>query len=356
MKVIQVMPNFALAGAERMCENLIYGLQQQGIEVIVVSLFNQHSIITDNLEARGVKIIYLDKKLGFDFSIIKKLKKIFKAEKPDVIHTHRYSIEYAIPAAILAGVKKRVHTVHNLAEKENIKKARRLNKLFFKFFHVTPVALSPLIQKSIAKEYNINTKKIPIVFNGIDLSKCQSKKDYNLGPVIRILHIGRFEEQKNHIGLIEAFSLYHSIYTISVLRLIGDGEKKSEIESIVQEKGLKDSVEFLGLQENVYSFLEESDIFTLPSLYEGVPITLIEAMGTGLPIVATCVGGVPNLIESGKEGLLTSSDTKEISQMFVQFTENMELRKSCGQNAKEKSALFSNEMMAKEYIKIYNCK
>ena len=132
MKVIQVMPNFALAGAEIMCENLIYELRRQGIEVIAVSFFDEHTAITERLEGNGVKIIYLRKKMGLDFSIIKKLRKVFKQEKPDVIHTHRYAPIYAIPAAILARVKCRVHTVHNVAQKENKKFGRLFNKVFFK--------------------------------------------------------------------------------------------------------------------------------------------------------------------------------------------------------------------------------
>ena len=180
MKVIQVMPNFALAGAEIMCENLVYELQKKGEDVIVVSFFDFHSAITERLEKNGVKIIYLNKKLGIDISIFRKLYKIFKQEKPDVIHTHRYATKYAIPTAIFAGVKKRVHTVHNIAKKENGKAGRFLNRLFFKINRVVPVALSSIVQESIEKEYNIKKEKIPVVFNGVDLSKCLPKENYEI--------------------------------------------------------------------------------------------------------------------------------------------------------------------------------
>lgn len=293
MKVIQVMPEFALAGAEIMCENLVYGLRKKGIEVVVVSFYDYHSAITDRLEQSGVKIIYLNKKPGLDLSMYHKLYKVFKAEKPDVIHTHRYTTRYVIPSAIRARIKHRVHTVHNIAQKESEKAGRILNKFFFKCCHTVPVALSGLVQESICKTYKMKVERVPIVFNGINLGKCLPKTEYNSGEQIKILHIGRFMEQKNHEGLIRAFALFHKQYPKSVLQLIGDGEKRKEIERLVEALGLLDCVEFLGLQSNVYGYLHGADIFTLPSLYEGLPMTLIEAMGTGLPIVATNVGGFP---------------------------------------------------------------
>ena len=354
MKVIQVMPNFALAGAEIMCENLVYGLQKQGVEVVVVSLFDYHSVITERLEKQGVKIIYLNKKLGMDFSIIGKLRKIFKQEKPDVIHTHLYITKYAIPAAVLAGVKKRVHTVHNVAVKENGQAGRLLNRCFFKMNHVVPVALSSIVQESIAKEYKIKKEKIPVVFNGIDLSKCLPKEEYAIRDnVFQILHIGRFMKQKNHRGLIEAFSIFHKKYPNSVLQLIGDGEQRKDIEKAVEEKGLNSAVEFLGLQDNVYEYLHNADIFTLPSLYEGIPMTLIEAMGTGLPIIATNVGGVPDMLKNGESAILTDVDSEKIAESFLEIAEDEGKRELLGVNAKKTAVQFSAEIMAEEYLKIY---
>ena len=353
MKVIQVMPEFALAGAEIMCETLVYEMQKNGVEVVVISLFDYHSPITERLEKNGLKIIYLNKKPGFDYSIIRKLVKIFKQEKPDVIHTHRYLTVYAIPAAILAGVKRRVHTVHNVAEKENGRWGRFFNKWFFKINKVVPVALSPLVQESISKEYGIKKEKIPVVFNGIDLSKCLEKQDYTLGEKITILHIGRFMEQKNHTGLIEVFSMFHAKYPNSRLQLIGDGEKRESIEKIVKEKGLSDAVEFLGLQDNVYGYLHNADIFILPSLYEGIPITLIEAMGTGLPIVATDVGGIPDMLSDGESASLVSLNSEKITAALLSLAEDEGKRKNFGERARIDAIKFSAEIMAQKYLKIY---
>ena len=96
----------------------------------------------------------------------------------DIVHTHRYVMQYAIPAAIMAGVKVRIHTVHNIATKEVDGYRRILAHFFFKHCSVIPVSISPLIQKSVMKEYHITNEQTPVIYNGSDLNKCLIKTDY----------------------------------------------------------------------------------------------------------------------------------------------------------------------------------
>ena len=353
MKIIQIMPEFGLAGAEIMCENLTYELIMLGHEVIIISMYDYHSAITERLEKAGVEIRYLGKKLGLDLSMIRKIKRILKETRADVIHTHRNCAQYAVPAAILAGVKRRIHTVHNLAQKENGRLARKFNKFFFKHCHLIPVALSDLIRTSIVKEYGIKKDKIPVVFNGIDLSRCIPKDDYTVKGNFKILHIGRFSEQKNHSGLIRAFHLFHDNHPDSELWLIGDGEKRVEIEQYVKENNLVSSVKFYGLQNEVYGFLHDADIFVLPSNYEGIPMTLIEAMGTGLPIVATAVGGVPDMLNDKETAMVIDKAIDCIFKAIENYYKSKNLRMLYGKNAYQKSKDFSSFAMAAKYMELY---
>lgn len=354
MKIVQVMPEFGLAGAETMCENLIYELIKFGHDVTVISMYDYHSAITDRLENAGVSIRYLGKKRGIDFSMISKMTRIFKEVEADIVHTHRYCAEYAIPAAILAGVKHRVHTVHNIAAKENKKIARKLNKFFFKHCRLIPVALSELIRDSIVKEYGISKDKIPVIYNGIDLSKCLPKTDYSVHGDFKILHVGRFSSQKNHSGLLNSFKIFHDMHPDSELWLIGDGEKKAEIERYVAENNLDESVRFLGLQSNVYGYMHDADIFALPSNYEGIPMTLIEAMGTGLPIVVTAVGGVPDMLVNQDSAILTDVNVELVASAFEKYYLNSNMRCQYGHKAKEESWFYSSQNMCENYLSIYD--
>jgi glycosyltransferase involved in cell wall biosynthesis len=353
MKVIQVIPNLYMGGAEIMCETLTLELVRNGVEVKIVSLYNYETPISQRLTQAGIEIVFLDKKRGMDLSIIKKLKKIFEQEKPDVVHSHLNAQKYTMIAAKQAAVPMRVHTVHSVADKELSKIDKILAKRFYKKQRVIPIALSELIQQTIVNVYGISPASAPIILNGINLTNCLPKYDYSIGDTIKLLHIGRFSEEKNHKGLIDAFKIFHSFKPNSVLELIGNGNTFEEIKKYVVDQDLEGAVSFLGMQTNVYQYINAADIFILPSLYEGIPMTLIEAMGTGIPIVATNVGGIPNMLSNNESALLTSVDSQEIADSLIRLSEDVRLRKKIGQNALERSQEFSSREMARQYIKIY---
>lgn len=354
LKIMQIVPRFDLAGAEIMAENLSIALSDMGFDVIVVSLFDFHSAITDRLEDKNIKVHYLGKKMGFDMSLIPKLYKLFKEYKPNVIHTHQYAIKYAMIAAILKGIKIRIHTIHNIAVKETGRMQRKANRILYKFFNVIPVSISPIVKDSIIAEYGLKSDSVPMIYNGVDLNKCIVKTDYKIeNDRLTILHIGRFSEQKNHKLLIESLKIIKDTFPKAVLKLIGEGELSDGIVNMVNELNLEDNVEFLGIKKDVFTYLNDADIFVLPSAWEGMPMTLIEAMGTGLPIAATGVGGVPDMIENGVSGLLTGIDSREFADVVIKLINDDKLREKLGRKAKSEAAKFSLSNMAEEYLKLY---
>ena len=126
MKILQVIPYFCFGGAEVMCENLCYALKQLGHELCVVSLYAERTPISQRMEAAGITIEYLDKKLGLDVSMVPKLTRIMKREKPDVVHTHLAVIKYAVAAAKLACAY--LHGVYDGGDKEHVCCAKDLDK------------------------------------------------------------------------------------------------------------------------------------------------------------------------------------------------------------------------------------
>ncbi|MBQ7001963.1 MAG: glycosyltransferase [Oscillospiraceae bacterium] len=354
MKIVQVIPYFCFGGAETMCENLCYALKKMGQEVVVVSLYAEHTPISDRMEQAGIRIRYLDKKLGLDISMVPKLTKVFREEKPDVVHTHLDVIKYAVAAAKLAGVKRCVHTVHSVAHKEAEGRAQKIiNSVYYKLGWSVPVALSPEVQETIVAFYGLNRQNVPVIYNGADLSRCLPKEQYSLSEPIQILHVGRFDVPKNHAGLLKAFQMLRKKNPACQLHLVGDGELRPQIEQLTRELDLLDSVVFHGMQAQVQPYLQAADIFVLPSLYEGIPMTIIEAMGTGLPIVASEVGGIPDLVHNGETALLIPCETDAIWKACLTLIEDTALRKKLGTNAKRASEKFSADHMAAEYCKIY---
>lgn len=354
MKILQVIPYFCFGGAETMCENLTYALTDLGHQVVVVSLYEERTPIAQRIEARGIRIVYLDKKLGLDISMVPKLMKIMKAEKPDVVHTHLDVIKYATAAAKLCGIRKCIHTVHNVADKEAEGRIQKIiNTIYFKLGWSRPVALSPQVKQTVVDFYGLPGVKVPVIYNGVDLSRCLVKESYAVKDCLTLLHIGRFNEQKNHAGLLEAFRQFCTVYPNSRLRLLGDGEMMEQTKALAQKLNLQERIEFCGSQNDVYPYLRSADIFLLPSIYEGMPMTIIEAMGTGLPIVATKVGGVPDMITHEESGLLTPVQPDAVCAACEKLAGSEALREKLGRQAKLDSARFSAEYMAKCYCREY---
>ena len=352
MRVVQIMPDFDLAGAERMCQELALELKND-MEVIVVSLYRLHTDITKSFESNGIQVIYLDKKPGLDLSMIKKLYKILKEIKPDIIHTHRYVMEYAIPAAIFAGVKRRIHTVHSLAEKEVPKMQQKLHYLFFKYFNVIPVSISPAVQLSVTERYGLDKYYTPLIYNGIDFNSISEKISYKRNEIFTFLHVGRYAVAKNHFEMIKAFKNLKKLYPDTRLILIGGGELFDDIKEYIASNNLKESVIQLGRRKDVNLLYKTADVFMLPSIYEGMPMTIIEAMSAGMPIVATNVGGIPDMVSDGNSALLSGTKSDEIYINMLKMYEDEGLRKKLGEKAKSESVIFSSKNMAKIYKKLY---
>lgn len=353
MKVLQIIPMFKLAGAETMCENLCKALQNQGCDVVAVSLYTEHTPITDRLENAGIKVIYLGKRRGFDFSIFVKLYQLMKKERPEVMHTHIYAARYALPVAAFCGIPKKIHTVHNIAQQEQAKAGKIVNKFMFKHCGVVPAALSEEVKKTVEEVYKLSAEKIPVIFNGVDLSNCKVKEDYTKRDEFKIVHIGRFMDVKNHAMILKTFALFAKQHTDAKLQLIGDGELRKDMEQLAQELGVENSVEFAGLQSNVYPWLHDADIFILPSKFEGMPMTLIEAMGTGLPIIASAVGGVPDMLTDGENAMLIKPESEQLLASLEMLYHDESIRRVLGQKALQRSLAFSSETMAQRYIEIY---
>ena len=349
MKILQVMPDFELAGAQTMLENLVMELKKiDENEILICSFYNCHSKITERLENEGFKIIYLNKKRGFDPFIIGKIKKIIDSFKPDIIHTHRYSLEYVYPAFKKSKFNDLciIHTIHNIANKEVPKWLSFFQKKLFKNNKVVPVAISPNIKKSVVNYYKLDSTKVPMFCNGVNLQNCIVKKRYRKKAKI-ILHIGRFSEAKNHEGLIDIFNEFTKRYNDIYLYLIGTGKLYPNIKEKVDQLNLNNKVKFLGNQGNCYKYLNEADIFVLLSKYEGMPMTIIESMGTGLPIVASPVGGVSDIITNEVDGFLPSTPEETVNTLSMLINDG-KLCKKIGLNAKKKSINYSSVIMAKD--------
>ena len=349
-KVLIVIPKFVLAGAETMCKNLILAINKSKFNPIVVSLYNYASPIVKELE-ENIEVLFLNKKSGFDFSIIFKLRKIIKLNNIQVIHTHLHVLEYVVFATGFNKKIKIIHTIHHLPSKDSIF-IRLFHMFSYNILKVVPVAISEQIKKDTIYANKVKESKVKIIYNGIDLSSCKQKRSY--AKFEKILHIGRFVEVKNHWFLIDLFKQIQTKIAKNNLDLylVGDGLLFNEINNYIISEKLNNKIHLVGNLSNCYDILNKSDLFILPSKYEGMPMTIIEAMATGVPVIASNVGGIPDMIENGVDGFI-ANNKEEFIDYILQLNNSEELRRSIGKNAIKKSAIFSSKIMAEKYEELY---
>ncbi len=355
MKIMQVIPNFGYGGAEVMCAGLAIELKKMGHDVLVVSLYTLKTSIVDEMISNNVRFVTLGKKGGVDFFFFFKLAEIIHKEKPDVVHSHLYATKYAQFLASIFGVKTKVFTIHNEAVKDGTKIDHFLNRFLLKFCNVTPVTLSNDLIESSCKVYGPKLRHMPVVFNGIPLDKCLPVDAY-AKEAVKFLHVGRFMEAKNHKKMVEGFVKAKKKCPNIELFMYGEGPLQSEIMQLVEKYEAVSYIHYCGISSDIYSVMHEMDVFLLPSLWEGFPMTLVEAMGTGLPIIASNVGGIPNMLKNNYSAMIIEPNSECVCESIVALCNDLSLREKLGRNALDDSVKFSSKGMALSYLNVYENK
>ncbi len=351
MRICQVLPEFFMGGAEAMCITLSAELQKMGHDVCIVSLRTYESALSERARSCGIELHFMDKQMGLDLHCVPKLRRFFREWNPDIIHVHLHALKYAYLAAWGLRIPF-VRTIHSIAVKDADGVDYYINKLLFPK-KVVPVSLTEAIRDTVVDFYHISAKHSPIIFNGVDLSRCIPKQDFTLSSPPSIIHIGRFQNAKNHETIVNAVAILNRKGIRVNVRLYGEGELVEPIRTQINEMGLTEQIELCGITNHVFPLLHDSDMFILPSKNEGCPITIIEAMGTGLPTIASRVGGVPDMITDGVDGLLIEPNAQSLADAIEKLINDDALRKSLGEEALHTSGRFSSASMAQGYLTLY---
>lgn len=314
MKVLQVIPTLGLAGAERMLEALALGLAAGGDEVLVVDLYDKDTPITRNLEAHGVPVAHLGKRRGLDLSMCPKIARVLREFRPDVVHTHRYAVRYAHPVDVMHGVDACVHTVHNVANQEVGDADQWLCRRFYKSGKLVPVGINETVAASVAELYGLELDDVPLVYNGVARPLATGANPLGEDHRFTFVHVGRFAEAKNHVGLVEGFARFHAAHPDTRLALVGDGPLRESVRSQIESLGAGGFIRDVGLVDAMGDVYANADAFVFPSLYEGMSLSLVEAMMSGLPVLASDKGGNADLVSDGDTGYVCDVDPESIER------------------------------------------
>lgn len=351
MKICQIIPDLPMGGAETMCVTLSIELKKMGHEVSVISLYDCDSILSRRLQDAQIPTYFMGKRPGLDLQCIPKLRSRLRKLRPDVIHTHIHALKYTYIACL--GLKiPMLRTMHNVADVD-AEADTKINTYLFSRKKVVPVSISEEIRTTVSEYYHIPEAYSPVIYNGVAITQCRPKDCYAIDGVPELIHVGWFRTSKNHTAIVDAVKFLREKGLTVHVSFYGDGELREEIRQKVHRLGLDAAISFMGLSDNIFPHLNESDIFLLPSLYEGSPISIIEAMGTGLPIIASNVGGIPDMIEHGVSGLLIEPTGQALADAIEKLLQDYALRKALGENARLSANRFSSATMANAYCELY---
>lgn len=355
MKVLVVLPSVEVGGGQHLAIDLVGELKNKIDFKVVVLQRYQRTVISDLVKARGIECIYLDKSKGIDFKTVRKIKKVITEFKPDVVHAHLRVVPYLILPTLLLHIKK-FYTVHSLANMDGRGKlSRTLLWMAFHVFGFVPVAISDTCQKSISDVYNIRIEKIPCIYNGIDINIFKpERKSTKIADNTSFIATGRFEEPKNYPFMIDAFYEFHKVRPNSTLTILGDGYMRNIIEKKIREYHLTDSVRLEGTVNNIADYLNKADIYLMTSIWEGLPLSVLEAMAVGLPIITTKAGGVIDIVQNNINGLIVDcDDLSGYVQAMIKLNDSQNMRIMFGHNSLESSKKYSISFCAEQYYELY---
>ena len=368
--IVHVIYHLAVGGLENGLVNLINRLPRDRFRHAIICL-TDYTDFRNRIQNPDVKVYVLHKRPGKDLRIYPELWRLFRQLKPDIVHTRNLATLEAQLPALLAGVAHRVHGEHgrDVGDLDGTRKKYQILRRLFSPIVQRYIALSHDLEHYLQNRVGIPGRKISHICNGVDTEKFKPAGQLDAGLLpegfsgpgaVIIGTVGRMEGVKDQLNLANAFIrlVNNCSDGDQYLRLvmIGDGELRKPALLLLEQAGLGDIVWLPGERDNVSALLGVMDIFVLPSLAEGISNTILEAMATGLPVVATHVGGNSELVVDGSTGFLVPrSDPDALAVAIRRYVDDPDLRRDHGAIARRRcEAEFSIKTMVKNYQDLYD--
>ena len=370
--IVHVVYAFATGGLENGVVNIINRLPKEDYRHTIICVTDHDDDFFARITSKNVDIVDLNKPAGNGIAWLYHCWKLLRKLKPDICHSRNLSALEAQLPAFLAGVPYRVHGEHGWDVNDlggSNKKYQLLRKLYKPFIHQY-VALSKEAVTYLTDKINVKPQNIHHICNGVDVDKFIPNKNRELLPVGFVSSdslifgtVGRLAQVKNQTLLVSAFlalwQQHAQLQDKLRLVIIGDGILLSQLKDMVASAGAEQAVWFAGRRDNVAQLMQQLDVFVLPSLAEGISNTLLEAMASGLPYIATNVGGNADLVlpQHAHSHIVDVEDEAQLVHAMSQYVdakaqlvEDSELvRSHCQKN-------FSLAVMVENYHQLYQKK
>ena len=358
LRVMHVVQKLGFGGAEVGVLKVVNGLQSRGLRTAICSL-RPPSGLVDEL-APGVKLFQLGQNRGNNVRSVWRLYQVLSRERPHIVHTHSWStLCEGLVAARLARVPILVHGEHGTLNTRR----RNLGIQRWVWGRANGVlSVSSRLAERMASQVGFPLEQIRVIRNGVDLDRFHPRSkasapaglDLPKGALV-VGTIGRLVPVKDQRSLIDATALLHEDGVACSLVLVGDGPLRGELRQYAVDRGVANWVHFTGERRDVQDVLRAFDLFALVSTSEGLSNTIMEAMATGVPVVATRVGGSDELVVDGATGFLVPPSSPQATAAAIRkLLEDAPLRMAFGRAARERTEReFGLSRMVTEYERFY---
>lgn len=359
IKVLHIISGDLWAGAEAMALTLLRRLQKnEGLELCVLLL--NHGRLADSLKSCCLRVHVIDEQTHSFRQIQAKTRKIVAQWAPDIIHSHRYKEN--ILALLARGLNRRIRliaTQHGLPEHYGTRvslsarfMARMHQSMLARFFS-TVIAVSTDVRSFLLKRCGLPKERVEIIHNGIELPDVSAGRDGN-GQCFVVGSSGRLVKVKDYQLFCEILH-YLPARTKVRFELAGEGPQRPLLETLVRRYDMEEDFVLRGHQEDMDSFYQGLDLYVNTSIHEGIPMTVLEALARGLPVIAPAVGGLTEIINDGVEGfLIPDREPQSFAAKCLLLMENEALREEMSQAARKRAqSAFSDHAMADAYYRLY---
>lgn len=357
--VVHMIDELPPDGAERLIADII-AHRTGRFRYSVVCLVAGGKLAAE-IEGSGVPVTVLGRRPGIDLGTLPALRRWLKAHRPQVVHTHLFAADtYGRVAALLARVPVIVSTRHNTRAWQG--RGRRALARVLAVATSRTIACGREVGRTMVESERIPARKMVVIPNGIDLRRFAAADRMSLRselgvPEGRILLgvVGRLHAQKGHLDLLEALAALPGGITGWTCVIAGSGPLEGAIKDRILELGLQDRVRLIGQRDDMPDVLAALDVFVMPSRWEGLPMALLEAMTFRLPIVATRVGSIPDVIDENRNGILVPpADPPALSAALHRLVTEPASRERLGREARESvERVYNAELTAKAYEDLY---
>lgn len=362
LKIAQLVHDLSVGGAELLAATIARSLRHLFDFTFICT--DRAGPLADQLRDEGFPVHVLHRRPGIDWRCLLRLRRLLSEHSFDVLHAHQYTQFFA---AATARVQLRptpiLFTEHGRHFPDVVSRKRRFGNRFLLRKPDRVVGVGEAVRAALVTNERLPSERVEVVYNGVAPSSpttsderraIRSELGFTDDHVV-VLQVGRLDPLKDHATALKAFSAMHASNARSRLVLIGDGPERRRLEVTIDGMNLRDVVQLLGTRHDVPRLWHAADIGLLTSVSEGIPLTLLEAMAAQVPVVATKVGGVGEIIEDEQTGLLApAGDSLTVSQHLLRLAADAESRNRLGQAGLERMRRrFSLSGMTAAYQRIY---